>query len=800
MLVPVNWIKEYTDIDVSVTEFCDRMILSGSNIETVEEFGKGISGVVVGKVVKLEKHPDADKLFVTMVDTGQPELLQIVTGAPNLFEGAFVPVVTHGGKLPSGITIKKGKLRGVMSHGMLCSMGELGYEDKVVPIAHKDGIMILEKEYPLGMDIVEALKLDESVVDFEITPNRPDCLSMLGMAREAAAVFGGGLKYPATKTDKEEGNINDFIQVEVRNNELCPRYMAKVIKDVKIGQSPWWLQRCLIHAGMRPINNIVDITNFVMMEYGQPMHAFDIRSVAGSRIIIDTARDGEVFTTLDGIERKMYDSVLMINDAEKPIGIAGIMGGLDSEIKNDTKTVVLESANFNGDGIRSSSKKLALRTEASSRYEKGIDANLCEQAADRFCRLVEDLRIGTVVSGAVDIYPVIQESKPTVVRVDRINNVLGIELSGDEMVEIFNSLEMKTFVNGNEITVIPPTVRQDLLEEVDYIEEVARMYGYDKMPVTLPQGNDVARKPRQEELRCLTRDLLTGLGVSEIQTYSFVSPRSIERINISEFDLSARNFVKILNPLGEENSVMRTMLTPNMMEVLGRNYARNNEKVSFFELGSIFNNVILNCDGLPTEAESLVIAGYGQGESFYTLKGIIVEYLNNLGIYDVEFEPEDKYKVYHPGRCAYLIHDGKLLGTMGEIHPDVSSEFGIGTRVYCCELSFTAIAEQADTERFYSPLPRHPAVTRDIALLTEDSVKVGDIEKIIRESGGELLESVELFDIYKGKQVGEGYKSVAFALKYRDSNKTLTDEEVSKVHERVLEELKVKINAVLREV
>ena len=501
MLVPIEWLNDYIDTkDIDITEFCDRMIMSGSNLETCEHFCEEMENVVVGKIEKIERHPDADKLVVCQLNVGAEEPVQIVTGAPNVFEGAYVPVALHKSRIPGplhgkakeegGTKITKGKLRGVESFGMLCSAEELGFEDKVVPVAHKDGIWILEEEYELGMDFAEALGLKQAVVDFEITPNRPDCLAMVGMAREAAATFGTQLHHPETKCEKEEGDVNDYISVEVKS-DLCKRYTARVIKDVKIGQSPWWLQKRLMYAGMRPINNIVDITNFVMLEYGQPIHAFDINQVKGSKIIVENAADGDKFTTLDENEREMTKDMLMIKDAERSIAIAGVMGGLNSEIEEDTTTIIIESANFNGDSVRATSKKLTLRTEASARFEKGIDPNLCEAAADRVCKLIEMVGAGKVCKGRVDVYPNPEAAKTINVRVDRINKVLGIDLAREDMVKILEGLEIKVAGEGNIMTVTPPTVRQDLLTEEDYVEEVARIYGYDNLPVTLPKGNNL---------------------------------------------------------------------------------------------------------------------------------------------------------------------------------------------------------------------------------------------------------------------------------------------------------------------
>lgn len=798
MLVFTDWLKDYTDINVDMDSFCERMVMSGSNIETVLRYGTGIEKVVVGKIISIEKHPNADKLLICMLDIGNKDLLQIVTGAPNVFEGAYVPVILHGGKLPDGTVIKKGKLRGVESNGMLCSARELGYEDKVIPVAHRDGIWILEEEYPPGQDIVEALGLAGKTVDFEITPNRPDCLSMIGIAREAAAVFGGSLKYPDTECIAEVGRVEDYIEVEIKKPELCRRYTARIVKDVRIAQSPWWLQKRLMYAGMRPINNIVDITNYVMLEYGQPIHAFDIRNVKGNKIIVDTAKEGELFTTLDGSVRTLSEGMLLIKDRERGIAVAGVMGGLNSEIKEDTDTIIIESANFNGDSIRLTSKKLGLRTEASSRFEKGIDPNLTGAAADRVCRLIEIIGAGTVVGGCADVYPALVSTDPITLRVDRANKVLGTDISREKMDEFLRSLEMQTVLQDGSIVVTPPTVRQDLLTEIDLIEEIGRIYGFDRIPPTLHKGSNEAKKTRDQILRDIARDALVGMGASEIQTYSFVSPKGLDYIKADE-NAEARKLVRLINPLGEENSVMRSMLTPNMMEVLGRNYSRNIPEVKAFEIGSVFIDTPLD-SGLPKEEIALCAGCYGQSESFFTLKGMVAEMLFKLGIKDVKYKAESSINTYHPGRCAKIIYNDIELGVIGEIHPDVLEQYDFDIKIYCCELNFNRIAESANTEHYYRPLPKYPSTSRDIALLVNEEINVADIEAIIKRKGTDLLESAALFDVYRGKQVPEGQKSVAFNLTYRASDRTLTDEEVMNVHEKVLTALKEELGAVLREI
>ena len=836
MLVPVEWINDYIDLkDIPTDEFCDRMIMSGSNLETCEYLCEGIENVVVGRIKEIKQHPDADKLVICRVDVGEAEaagkdedgLLQIVTGAPNVFEGAYVPVALHNSRIPGpfhgqpkhegGEVIKKGKLRGVESFGMLCSAGELGFEDKVVPVAHRDGIWILEPEVhegienQIGQDFAEALQLRQAVVDFEITPNRPDCLAQIGMAREAAATFGRTFEYPDIALEEAgDGKASDFVDVEIRNKENCRRYVARIVTDVVVKQSPWWLQKRLMYAGMRPINNIVDFTNFVMLEYGQPLHAFDIKEVHGGKIIVENAAPSEVFTTLDETERKLDSDMLMIKDTERSIAVAGVMGGLNSEIQDDTKTIIIESANFNGDSVRTTAKRLGLRTEASARFEKGIDPNLTEAAADRVCKLIEMTGAGKVMKGSVDVYPEPAGAKTMDVRVSRINYVLGIELSREEMVRMLEGLEIKVEGEGDIMRVTPPTVRQDLLEEEDYVEEIARMYGYDRLPVTLPKGNSEAGMPYERSLRDAAREALCGMGLNEIQTYSFVSPSGVDKIGIGE-DSWERAFVRIINPLGEDTSVMRTVLTPNMLDVLARNCSRNLNDVRAFEIGNTFMDNPISRDNLPDEDYALCIGMYGQDVDFFTLKGIIEELLANLGITDVSFQAESEYGVYHPGRCARVLVEAsdamkmageeyEELGIMGEIHSDVAENYGMdGMRIYCCELMFGQIVRRADTEIVYTPLPKYPSTSRDIALLVEEEMEVGRIEKVIRERGGAILESVRLFDVYRGKQVEEGKKSVAFTLVYRDMNKTLTDQEVAEVHEGVLKALREELGAVLRE-
>ena len=581
--------------------------------------------------------------------------------------------------------------------------------------------------------------------------------------------------------------------------DLCKRYCARVIKDIKVEQSPWWLQRCLIFSGQRPINNIVDITNFVMLEYGQPLHAFDIRTVRGAHIIVDTAADGEKFTTLDGNERTLTSSMLMIKDEGGPTAVAGVMGGLASEIEADTQMVLVESANFLGDSVRRTSKALGLRTEASGRFEKGIDPNLAKDACDRFCYLVELLGAGKVLTGDVDVYPSVEKPVTIDIRASRMNKLMGVEITAEQMTAYLNALEIKTSVNGDIITVTPPTVRQDLLIEEDYVEEISRMYGYDKLPVALPKHTAEAKLTPKQELRNLAKNVLTGLGLDEIQTYSFVSPKASDKVRIPEGD-ARRQFVKLINPLGEDTSVMRTMILPNALEILATNYTRSIPQARVFELGNTFFNNGSGPDGLPEEKDALCMASYGPAENFYVLKGRVEELLKILGIKGAEFVTESADPSFHPGRCARILKDGTSIGIMGQVYPEVSENYGIGCEVYAAELDFARIAELSDREKKYEPLPKYPAMVRDFALVVAEEVKAGDLENLIAAEAGGLLENVKLFDVYRGAPVPTLCKSLAFSLTYRAKDRTLKDAEVNAINERVLAALKDRFNAVLREI
>lgn len=829
MLVSWKWLHDYVTVDEDVIEYCNKMIMSGSNLETCKKVGDGIEGVLVGKIEKIEKHPNADKLVICQLDfgcknaEGQPEFTQIVTGADNVFEGAIVPVAVSGSKIPGplhgesategGVEIKSGELRGVLSDGMLCSATELGFDDKVAPMASKDGIWILGDEFAdkLGSKLVDALEIEDYTIDFEITPNRPDCLSMIGMARETKATFGKELHMPETdvKNADSDSKPEDFVSVEVKSDD-CLRYTARVIKNIKMAQSPWWMQQRLMAAGMRPINVIVDITNFVMLEYGQPLHAFDVRSIEGDKIIVEHAENNEVFVTLDGKERKLDSSMLMIKDAKKSIAIAGVMGGMNSEIEPDTNTVILESACFNPDNVRVTSKKLGLRTEASGRYEKGVDPNLAITAANRFCYLVEMLGAGTVVDGHIDVYRVPKVSKPVNVRTARINKVLGTEITAGEMIKIFDSIECESkIIEGKAedkdavICVYPPTVRQDLELEVDFVEEVARIYGYDNLPMEIPKSNTMPKVTENWKLRQMARNTLTAIGMNEIQTISFGSPSDLDKVKIDE-DGIERAYVKILNPLGEDTSILRTILLPDMMQVLSLNYSRSIESVQAFEIGTTFLKHFIEDGGLPYEDFNICLGSYGEGEDFFKMKSRVETLLSELGIKKPIFVAESEYPSYHPGRCARVsikAENGEEveLAIMGQVHPDVASNYGIDAEVYAAELMMGPIEEFSNREITYKKPAKFPGTSRDIALTVDENVTAGEIMNVIEEDPDEIFKRAEIFDIYRGKQVDKNKKSVAIRLFYGHDEKTLKDEEVTTVHRAILSRLADKLNALLRE-
>lgn len=795
MLVSLKWLNDYVDLNkLSVEDIRDGFIMSGSNVETVENPAGKMNKIVVGKILKIEKHPDAKALIVTQVDVGQEEPVQIVTGADNVSEGDFIPVILSGGRLPDGTKIKKGKLRGIVSNGMMCSGTELGITDNILPTSqNKDGIYIFNKEYELGTNVADILELDDSIMEFEITFNRPDCLSVIGMAREAKATFGTPIKYPEIRIEKEIEDVANYMKVTVENKELCDRFVGRVIKNVKIEESPQWLQNKLMRAGIRPISNIVDITNFVMLEWGQPLHAYDIEDIEGREIIVRSANNGETITTLDGQERKLNEEVLLICDGKKPVGLAGIMGGENSEIKDTTKTIFIEGAHFHKDNIRKISKDLGLRTEASSRFEKGVDPNGTLRAVNRFCQLVEMLGAGEVVANNIDIYDTPVDKKTIHVRTSRINGLLGTDISNSEMTDIFESLEFEVKEAGEDFHITVPTYRSDMLKEIDFVEEIARIYGYDKLNTTLYKDSVQGGKtPTQMNIDVL-KDTLNGAGLNEILTYSFISPKVFDNLCVRE-DNPLRNVVKVINPLGEDTSIMRTTLMGNMLEVLARNYNRNVDEASAFECGNTF---IPTQDVLPEEKRIVTLGMYGKELDFFSIKGIVEKIFNRFEI-KVDFEPEKNHTTFHPGRCANVLIGDKVVGTFGEAHPNVCENYKIGTRVYLGELKFEDILEYIKEDKTYKPLPKYPPMTRDFAVVVKEDVYVKEIEDIARTNGGNILESISLFDVYRGKQVEENHKSIAYSLVYRHKDRTLTDEEVTKVHDKIISELKEKLNASLR--
>lgn len=792
MKVPYNWLKDYVEINVSPKELGDKLTLTGSQLEELVIQGDTIDKVVTGKITQIVKHPDAEKLSICQVNIGSEEI-QIVTAATNMKEQDIVPVALHGSTLADGTKIKKGKLRGEVSNGMFCSEEELGIAgDKPV-----HGLMILPADTVLGADIKDVLGLNKAILDFEITSNRPDCLSIVGMARETAAALRTTYKMPNLGYKvSDSANIADELKVEIKD-ELCSRFMARGIKNVKIKPSPGWMQERLLEAGIRPINNLVDITNFVMLEIGQPMHAYDKREITTNKIVVERAKADEKFTTLDEVERVLDDTMLCIKDSDTTIGLAGIMGGLNSEIKEDTTEVIFECANFDGTNIRVNSKKLNLRSEASSRFEKDIDPNLAEIAMNRACSLICELEAGDVMEGTIDIYPKKKEAGKVVVDSKWVNSFLGTDITKEEMKRCLDSVDLFTEVDGDNLVVTASTFRVDIAIREDIAEEIARIYGYDIIPTTIfSVSTDREPRYRKGVLDNRVVMLATGSGLNQSISYSFVSPKVFDKINLPE-DSELRNVVKIKNPLGEDYSVMRTSTLPSMMESLGRNYSRNNSYVRLFEMGKVY---IKNEEEnkLPTEKNILTIGMYGDCD-YLDLKGAVENIVEGLGIKNSKYERESENVSYHPGKTAKLVIGKNVVGTLGEVHLAVSENYGLDVPCFVAELNLDSLYESSNMDKKYKPLPKFPAVTRDIALLVEDAVLVQEIDETIRKAGGNLVEKVELFDIYKGKQIPEGKKSIAYAIAYRDENKTLKDEDVNKVHEKILRSLEYKLGATLRD-
>ena len=804
MKVPLNWLGDYVDINVSPKEYADAMTMSGSKVEGVEVQNEEITRVVTGRITKLEKHPDADRLQVSLVDIGT-ETIQIVTGATNISVGDCIPVALDGSTLAEGKKINRGNLRGVESNGMMCSIQELGLSRDEYPDAAEHGIFILEKDLLLGKDIKEVLGLNETVVEFEITSNRPDCFSMVGIARESAVTLGTAFRQPAIKVRETGGEIAGEASVEILDPDLCPRYTARVVKDVKIATSPKWLRDRLKAAGVRPINNIVDITNYVMLEMGQPMHAFDLANLKGKSIIVRRARDGEIMKTLDDQDRVLDSSMLVIADAEKTIAVAGVMGGANSEVTGQTSTILFESACFAGISVRLTAKKLGMRTEASGRFEKGLDPENALAAVDRAAQLVEELGAGTVCKGVIDCYPRKADLTTISFRPEKINAFLGTSVTTKKMVEIFNALEFK--VNMSSMVITIPSFRPDVVGEADLAEEVARFYGYNNIEAKLLEGKaaTMGRKSWKQKIEDIIKQTMIACGLSETYTYSFTSPKVLDMLELPA-DSSLRNTVTVMNPLGEDFSIMRTTTLPEMLEVLSNNYNKRVEEARLFEVSHVYLPKSLPVTELPYEKPVLTLGMYGNTD-FYEMKGVVDELLYRLGIKNFEYQPIEDNPSYHPGRTAMLLinrkEDGNVYkepaGILGEIHPKVAQRFEAAERTYVAMLDIEPLVAAASVKAQYKPLPKFPAISRDIALLVKDEILVKQIEDIIRQRSGRIFEDVKLFDVYKGKQVPDGMKSIAYSITFRAEDKTLTDEEVGKTMQKILEGLKSSLDAQLRE-
>lgn len=805
----LSWIKDYVpDLDVSAEEYTDAMTLSGTKVEGYKKLDKNLEKIVVGEIISIEKHPDADKLIVCQVNVGNEDLIQIVTGAKNVNVGDKVPVVLDSGKVAGGhdkkalpedgIKIKKGKLRGIESFGMMCSIEELGSDRNFYPLAPEEGIYIFPKDTKVGVDAVEVLGLHETVFEYEITSNRVDCYSVMGIAREAAATFKKKFISPTVKETGNAENVNDYLKVEIKDNDLCKRYTARMVKNIKLAPSPQWLQRRLASVGIRPINNIVDITNFVMEEYGQPMHAFDYKDIAGKKIIVKRAGDGEKFVTLDGQERTMDSEILMIYDEDKSIGIAGIMGGDNSKITDEVSTMVFESATFDGTNIRLSAKRLGLRTDASGKFEKGLDPENALAAVNRACTLIEELGAGEVVGGVVDVYPEKVKEKFVKFEPEKINKLLGTEISPEEMIEILSRVELEVITKGDESYVKVPTFRQDIEFMADIAEEVARFFGYDKIPTTLPVEEaimgGVSYKIKIEDIARLTASFS---GFSEAMNYSFESPKVFSKLRLSE-DSEYRKAIEILNPLGEDFSIMRTLPLGGLLQSLSTNYNRRNKAVKLYEFANVYRPKELPLRELPDERIQFTLGFYGDGD-FYDMKGVCEQFFSNIGLKEkISYTPNPKREFLHPGRNADISYKGVNIGYLGEVHPEVLDNFKIGERTYIAVIDMKNVTTLSSFDIKYIEIPRYPAITRDISLVVPRAITAGEIEDVFSLDSGSILEKYELFDIYEGSQVLEGYKSIAYSITFRHKERTLEDKEVNEVMEKILkhlEKLGIKLRA-----
>ena len=793
MNTSMSWIKMYVpDLDVTAQEYTDAMTLSGTKVEGYEKLDADLDKIVIGQIMKIEKHPDADKLIVCQVDIGT-ETVQIVTGAPNVKEGDKVPVVLDGGrvagnhdgkKTPGGVLIKKGQLRGVESCGMMCSIEELGSTREMYPEAPEYGIYIFPEDAEVGQSAIKALGLDDVVFEYEITSNRVDCYGVIGIAREAAATFGRKFCPPVVKTTGNGEDASDYIKVTVKDPDLCPRYTARVVKNVKIGPSPKWMQRCLAANGIRPINNLVDITNYVMEEYGQPMHAYDLDTIEGREIIVRRAEAGEKFVTLDGQERTMDENVLMICDGKKAVGIGGIMGGENSMITDQVKTVLFEAACFNGTNIRLSSKRIGLRTDASGKFEKGLDPNNAEAAINRACQLMEELGAGEVVGGMVDVCSETREPSRVPFEPERINAILGTDLTKEEMLGYLARVELAYDEKTNEI--VAPTFRQDIHCTADVAEEVARFYGYDKIPTTLPNGEATTGKlPFKLRIEQVARDIAEYCGFSEGMTYSFESPKVFDKLRIPA-DSDLRKVITIRTPLGEDYSIMRTTTLNGMLTSLATNYNRRNKNVRLYEIGKVYLPKSLPLTELPDERVHFTLGMYGDGD-FFDMKGVCEEFFEKVGMKKkVYYTPDSGKPWLHPGRQANIIYEGSVVGYLGEVHPLVADAYGIGEKTYIAVIDILDILKYAGFDHKYTGIAKYPAVTRDLSMVVPKSVLAGDIEKMLEQRGGKILESYQLFDVYEGSQIKEGYKSMAYSIVFRDHERTLEEADITAVMKKIL--------------
>lgn len=796
MNTSLNWIKAYVPgLECTDQEYMDAMTLSGTKVEGYKALDADLDKIVVGQIISVEKHPDADKLVICQVNIGK-ETIQIVTGAPNVVTGMKVPVVLDGGrvagghdgsKTEGGIKIKKGKLRGVESNGMMCSIEELGSSRDFYPDAPENGLYVMPEDAVVGSDAIEALGLRDTVFEYEITNNRVDCYSILGVAREAAATLNKDFVMPPVKKVGNSEDVNDYVKVDVQATDLCPRYTARLVRNIKLAPSPEWMQRRLAASGIRPINNIVDITNYVMEEYGQPMHAYDYDTLAGGKIIVRRAEEGEEFVTLDGQTRKLDPSILMICDAEKSVGVAGIMGGENSKITDDVKTMLFEAACFDGTNIRLSAKKIGMRTEASGKFEKGLDPNLASEAIDRACQLIEELGAGEVVGGMIDVYPQKNVEKRIKFEPDKINKLLGIDISAEEMLGYLKKIELVYNEETNELII--PTFRQDLECGADIAEEVARFYGYANIPTTLPSGEATTGKLSfKMRIEGVARDIAEFCGFSQGMTYSFESPKVFDKLLLPE-DSPLRKAIVISNPLGEDFSIMRTTSLNGMLTSLSTNYNRRNKNVKLYELGNIYLPKSLPLTELPDERMQFTLGFYGDGD-FFSMKGVVEEFLEKVGMRNKpEYNPDAGKTFLHPGRQADIVYDGEVIGYLGEVHPDVLDIYSIGEKAYVAVIDMPHIVEKATFDRKYEGIAKFPAVTRDISMVMDKSVLVGTVEDIIEKRGGKLVESYKLFDIYEGSQIKSGFKSVAYSISFRAKDRTLEDKDINPIMENILKDL-----------